>query len=103
MPLLSTEIRGHAVKEPDGFEQLANAIIIRATLDYQAILKAKDKKLELDYKQRNLESDLERFFCGKWFTILTDIDGIWLMNALEEQHDNPRKYLRPQTHRNVFD
>lgn len=66
------------------FEDLANAIILRAAEDYRII-----------YRQANILSggkstraevrELERFFRSDWFKVLTSIDGEFLIRELRKQ------------------
>lgn len=84
--------------QPSGFQNLANAIIIQAVRDYNRVLKYKDRNEELDYPHKVLEEDLTKFFHGKWFAILTNIDGVWLMQTVEEQHRKPGMIRNPKTH-----
>ena len=85
-------------RQPTEFENLANAIIIQAVRDYNSVLKYKDRNEELDYSHKVLEDDLTKFFCGNWFAILTNIDGVWLMQTIEEQHRRPGRIKQPKTH-----
>ena len=79
------------------YENLANAIIIRSVLDYQyakkTIPKMEDKcqtasdedKKKLHNKILELKSEIERiekFLTGKWFKVLTSIDGIYILNSI---------------------
>lgn len=55
------------------YEDLANAIILRAVKDYRR-----------SYNSRELE-DIERFFRSDWFGVLTNIDGEMLIRRLREE------------------
>ena len=67
----------------NGYEELANAIILQAVKDYREALRLlsmnpNDKSAKRD--QRNIE----RFFRSEWFSILTDLNGELLMKKLKE-------------------
>lgn len=55
------------------YEDLANAIILRAVKDYRR-----------SYNSRELE-DIERFFRSDWFGVLTNINGEMLIRRLREE------------------
>lgn len=68
----------------NGYEELANAIILQAVKDYREALRLlsmnpNDKSAKRD--QRNIE----RFFRSEWFSILTDLNGELLMKKLKEE------------------
>ena len=80
-------------------QSLANAIIIQATRDYQSVLRYKARNnAQLDYDHQILYDELTKFFCGKWFAILTNIDGRWLMQTIEEQFMGAGRIKQPKTH-----
>lgn len=68
----------------NGYEELANAIILQAVKDYRESLRLlsmnpNDKSAKRD--QRNIE----RFFRSEWFSILTDLNGELLLKKLKEE------------------
>ena len=68
----------------NGYEELANAIILQAVKDYREALRLlsmnpNDKSAKRD--QRNIE----RFFRSEWFKALTTIDGERLISELESE------------------
>ncbi len=67
-----------------GYERLASAIILQAANDYRAALAALSENPQSILANR-AKSDCERFFLGKWFSELTDIDGKWLMQKLQRE------------------
>ncbi len=71
--------KGKAVKN---YERLINAIILQAVDDYRAALRVLSKNPKNIQANRD-KSDCERFFLGKWFSELTDVDGKWLMYILQ--------------------
>lgn len=68
----------------DGYEHLANAIIIQAVKDYRSALKRLRKKRG----NRDAMSDAmecERFFRSEWYKSLTGVDGEFLIKKLREE------------------
>ena len=66
------------------YERLISAIISQAVDDYRAALKALSKNPKNIQANRD-KSECERFFLGKWFSELTDVDGKWLMHKLQRE------------------
>ena len=67
----------------DGYEQLANGIILQAVKDYRNALR-RLKKHPYNSAALTTKLDTEQFFHSLWFTTLTDIDAevlIGRMNA----------------------
>lgn len=68
----------------NGYESLANAIILQAVKDYrQARQKIKKRPRNEDVKA--MLRDCESFFLSEWFTYLTSIDGEVLLKKLQEE------------------
>ena len=65
------------------YENLANAIVCQAVKDYRQILKVCIQYPDDAEWQREKE-ELERFFKSKWYSILTELDGEWLMRKIKE-------------------
>lgn len=68
------------------YENLANTIIFTAVEDYRKALSrfsknpdSKDAKADVD--------ELERFFRSRWYSILTSIDGEFLLRKLRAEYD----------------
>ena len=55
------------------YEDLANAIILQAVKDYR-----------LTDDERELQ-EIERFFRSGWFSVLTSLDGVVLMEKLQKE------------------
>lgn len=75
--------KGHSAGE-DGYERLANAIIITACRDYRTTL----RKLSRNKNNRDAMSEkesIERFFRSGWFGVLTGIDPELLIRKLQEE------------------
>jgi len=63
------------------YENLANAIVVKACEDYRAAL----KKIKHNPKNRNAIDEalsLERFFRSQWYQTLTSVDGDFLIRKL---------------------
>lgn len=71
-------------KNGDSCENLANAIVIQAAEDYRRALKAL-KRYGRDRDALAVREECERFFQSGWFTVLTQVDGEWLMRKLREE------------------
>ena len=68
----------------DQFEGLANAIIIRAAVDYRLALK--HLRQNPDFQPAiSRKNEVERFFRSDWFSILTRINGIELLARLKTE------------------
>lgn len=68
------------------YENLANAIVIRAAEDYRHA--ARKLMVNPDFLPAlRLESDCESFFLSGWFSILTDISGASLLARLKEERE----------------
>jgi hypothetical protein len=66
------------------YENMANAIILRAVEDYREALGT------LRYSPHDKDAfiskdEIERFFCSGWFGLLTGIDPEMLMNRLRKE------------------
>jgi len=65
------------------YENLANAIVYQAVKDYRQILKVcmeHPNSAECQGEKENLE----QFFKSKWYSILTELDGEWLIEKIRE-------------------
>lgn len=68
----------------NGYEELANAIIVQAAKDYRdalrlLVMNPNDKSAQHDKRS------IERFFRSEWFSILTDLNGELLLKKLKEE------------------
>ncbi len=68
----------------DGYERLANAIVILAAKDYRDALK-KIKKNPHNRDAMDTAMQCERFFDSQWFSVLTEVDGGWLKEKLRRE------------------
>ena len=60
----------------NGYEELANAIVLQAVNDYRLARKKKESAKQVA---------LVQFFRSKWFAMLTNIDGRLLEQKLKEE------------------
>ena len=68
----------------DPYERLANAIVLQAVADYRVAL----KKIKAQPKNREAISEaleIEKFFRSGWYSILTDVDGEYLIRRLQDE------------------
>ena len=72
----------------ENWEDLANAIIIQAVKDYKIAYQRLLRHPESNGAQEEVRK-LERFFYGRWYSQLTDVDPYYLLNRLKEaiMHD----------------
>ena len=66
----------------EGFENLANAIIVQAVKDYRKALSgfSSDGKSDTD-----VIAECERFFRSEWFSVLTNADGEYLITNIRKE------------------
>lgn len=66
----------------EGFENLANAIIVQAVKDYRKALRgfSSDGKSDTD-----VVAECERFFRSEWFSVLTNADGEYLITNIRKE------------------
>lgn len=58
------------------YENLANAVVLQAVKDYRSAKRGHNcHKI----------NELEEFFCSNWFTVLTDADGMVILERLQEE------------------
>ena len=60
----------------NGYEKLAEAIILQAVKDYRKALK---------HDERGRKREIERFFRSEYFTVLTNISGEMLIQKLRAE------------------
>ena len=68
----------------DPYERLANAIVLQAVSDYRVAL----KKIKAHPNNREAISEaleIEKFFRSGWYSILTDVDGEYLIRRLQDE------------------
>ena len=74
------------VSQGDPYENLANAIVLTAVADYRRALRrfaknpnSKDAKADVD--------EIERFFRSKWSSVLTSVEGEYLIRKLRAEYN----------------
>lgn len=68
----------------NGYEELANAIILQAVKDYRDAV----ERLRYTPGDKSAQHDkrsIERFFRSEWFSILSDLNGELLLKKLKEE------------------
>lgn len=75
----------------EAYENLANAIIESAVNDYRKALKGHsyDRRKTPDFIVR----ELEKFFRSAYFEILTRVDGEYLIQRLQSEHEKVKEQL----------
>jgi len=68
----------------DPYERLANAIILQAVTDYRVALK-KIKANPRNKEAINEALQIEEFFRSGWYSVLTSVDGEYLIKRLQEE------------------
>lgn len=70
--------------DEDNYRALADAIILQAVKDYRWALKMLNRNH--NNTMANTEKrEIESFFKSSWFTHLTNVDGIMLMNRIKQE------------------
>jgi len=64
-------------------ERLAHAIVVRAVQDYSAALRRLERKNGDDPYAEIRMKEIETFFRSDWFSMLTTLDGEWLVEEIE--------------------
>ena len=72
------------------YQTLANAIVLQAVQDYRRALSGKRAVSHIPARQTI--SECEMFFLSEYFTLLTDVDGGFLIQRIrqEAKHDAPQ-------------
>ena len=71
------------------YENLANAIIVKACEDYRAALRGL-KRNPSDRGHMDDALQLERFFHSAWYQALTTVEGDFLIRNIREEIGNGR-------------
>ena len=75
--------KGHSTGD-DGYERLANAIILSACRDYSTTLR-KLSRYKIYRDAMSEKESIEKFFRSGWFGVLTGIDPEMLIRKLQEE------------------
>lgn len=75
------------------YNELAEAIVVQAGIDYLRTKKKLEIAAEGDYRNRLLSNlaDIEKFFQSRWCRELTDTDPDWFKEELDKAYDNLKK------------
>jgi len=76
----------------EGCENLVIAIVRQALIDYRDALKAL-KKNPNNIDKRRIKNECEIFFNSEYFTLLTNVDGIYLLKNMERMCKNAKKTI----------
>lgn len=68
------------------YENLANAIVLSAVEDYRKALKKYSKNRDSKSAKAEVDS-LERFFRSQWYSVLTSVDGEFLIRKLRAEYN----------------
>ena len=68
--------------EENPYERLANAVILQAVTDYRVALK-KIKTYPINKDARSEALSIERFFRSGWYSMLTSVDGEYMIRKLQ--------------------
>ena len=70
-----------------GYEDLANAVIERAVVDYRLALSGVVESEGMILSKKALE----KFFKGGWICLLTDADGEGIMRSIRKEFENDKR------------
>ena len=70
----------------DPYENLANAIVLSAVEDYRNALKKYSRNPESKSAKTEVDS-LERFFRSQWYSVLTSVEGEFLIRKLRAEYN----------------
>ena len=68
----------------DGYEELANAIVLQAVKDWRKAVKTLKKKPRKE-SAKQMKEECERFFRSEWFEELTSVDGSVILRKLKQE------------------
>lgn len=68
----------------NGYQGLANAIIIQAVKDHHKALNILQRR-PYDREQKAVKKEIREFFQSEWFSILTRANGNRLLKEIEEE------------------
>lgn len=70
----------------DSYENLANAIVLSAVEDYRKALMKYSKNPDSKTAKAEVDS-LERFFKSQWYSVLTSVEGEFLIRKLRAEYN----------------
>ena len=68
----------------DNWEALVNAVVLKAVEDYRKA-RRKVRRFPGQKGAQEMIREVERFFCSKWFLMLTDMDGKTILENLKRE------------------
>lgn len=68
----------------DGYENLANAIVLQAVKDWRKAVKTLKKRPRYQ-AAKQMRDECERFFLSDWFEELTSVDGSVILRKLKQE------------------
>lgn len=68
----------------DGYEELANAIVLQAVKDWRKAVKTLKKRPRYE-AAKQMRDECERFFRSEWFEELTSVDGSVILRKLKQE------------------
>lgn len=71
------------------WDRLANGIILQAVKDYKKAYRALKRNPNNWTAQREV-TELIRFFTGPWYSMLTSVDGEYLIRRLNEEMNHEK-------------
>lgn len=82
----------------NGWDLLAEAIILQAVQDYRAL--GRGPIYYGHERQRVSDEEIQEFFYSKWFTFLSTLDGKYIFRMLKKERENESiarsGYIRPR-------
>ena len=66
------------------YEDLVQAVVVRAAKDYRKALKSLIRKPR-DHEAKNNKDEVEQFFRSQWFCDITAADGEFIIQALQKE------------------
>lgn len=70
----------------DGYENLANAIVLQAVKDWRMAVRTLKKRPRYE-AAKQMRDECERFFRSEWFEELTDVDGSVILRKLKQEEN----------------
>ena len=68
----------------DGYEELANAIVMQAVKDWRKAVRTLKKRPRYE-AAKQMRDECERFFRSEWFEELTSVDGSVILRKLKQE------------------
>lgn len=77
----------HKISIEHAYRDLADAIVIQATNDYRNALDGKTYSKNSRHTPEWVIRECKRFFHTSWYRMLTKVDGDFLIEQLEREHN----------------